>query len=132
MSSRPAKIRVGQAEGAQLAQVLLPELREVVEQIGSVCPDEAVNCASRSNFSKARVSPCVRMILTRGIQSVCSPCMRCPTTSKGLHVSPPSCASVHDAGRPRSSALIVVGVRARMAVASSIANGRLVRSSCQS
>src|SRR2546422_7444921 len=54
--------------------------------------------------------------------------MRCPTTSNGLHVSTPSRAAIHWSDRPRRSASSVEGVRARIAIASSIANARVGRS----
>src|SRR5687768_16917976 len=55
--------------------------------------------------------------------------MRWPITSNGLHVSPPSCASVQPRGSPRSSASSVAGVRVRIGTASSRRNARRVRSS---
>src|SRR5258705_11588493 len=51
-------------------------------------------------------------------------------TSNALQVSPPSFAATHSSGRPRTSASSVEGVRDRIATASSITNGRRVRSLC--
>ena len=45
---------------------------------------------NRSNGTKRRSGPWARIIRTRGIQSVSSPSIRCPTTSNGLNVSGPS------------------------------------------
>src|SRR5258707_10269894 len=51
-------------------------------------------------------------------------------TANGLRVSPPSFAATHPSGRPRTSASSVEGVRDRIAIASSMTNGRRVRSGC--
>ena len=53
------------------------------------------------------------MILARGTQSVRSPWIRCPMTSKGLHVSLPSLAAIQPSGRPRGSASTVAGGETR-------------------
>src|SRR6202049_2816872 len=63
-------------------------------------------------------SPCSRMRLARGIQSVRSPITRCPTISKALQLSEPSFAATHRLGRPRRNVFNVDGVRDSRAMVS--------------
>src|SRR5688572_17708654 len=57
------------------------------------------------------------MIRARGIQSVSSPSIRCPTTSKGLNVSGPSVPRTHCSERLPRSSFTVAGVRPRISMA---------------
>src|SRR5579864_4313890 len=56
------------------------------------------------------------MMLARTIQSVRSPWIRWPTTSKGEKLWPPSFCEVQKSGRSRNSALRATGVRASNAI----------------
>ena len=56
----------------------------------------------------------ISSILT--IQSVLSPCSKCPTTSNTLHVSPPSLAVVHSEDRPSNIVYSTIGVRSRTSI----------------
>src|SRR5947209_5435536 len=58
------------------------------------------------------------MIFVRCLQSLRSPWIRCPTTSKALNVFSPSLLNVHASGRSRSQALSVLGVRSSRAIVS--------------
>ena len=71
---------------------------------------------NRSYGSKRGSSPFARMMRARGIQSVSSPSMRCPTTSKALNVSGPSVPRTHGSARPPRSAFRVPGVRASTSI----------------
>ena len=53
--------------------------------------------------SKRGSGPRARMMRARGIQSVSSPSIRCPTTSKGLKVSAPSLPRAHGSGIRRAA-----------------------------
>src|SRR5690606_30339257 len=72
-----------------------------------------VNCAKRSNGSKALASPCSRMTRARATQFASSLYTRWPTTTIGLHVSGPSSIACHSALIPRSSPSSTPGVRSR-------------------
>ena len=73
MEARTIEICACELERFQLLEIASTQTRKLVEPAFNSLAGRGTNCASRSNRSKARVSPCSRMILARGIQSVCSP-----------------------------------------------------------
>src|SRR5687767_6239851 len=68
------------------------------------------------------------MICARGTQSVSSPSIRWPTTSKGLKLSGPSLLRTQLSGTPPNMACRVAGVRARRARTPSSVKGMVIRS----
>ena len=77
----------------------------------SVRPSFRARCRNRSYGSNTGSGPPARMMRARGIQSVSSPSIRWPTTSKGLNVSGPSVPRAHASSTPRRSASSTAGVR---------------------
>ena len=116
MLAREPELLRGQGQRAQVAEILRPELRGTRRIDRSTIAPCCARCGRIDRQGRnAGAAPCSRMMRTRGIQSVISPSIKWPTTSNGLHVSPPSFPVVHSTGRFDRSASTTPGVRSRMA-----------------
>src|SRR5213594_235645 len=89
-------------------------------------PGLRVRWRKRSYGANWRSGPRARMIRARGIQSVSSPSIRCPTTSNGLNVSGPSVPRTHGSPRASSSARSVAGERRSSSIDRSRSNSMIV------